>query len=110
MKKLLIVLFLCITLCGCNSQVDIEKIMSENEYIIIDVRTKEEYEDNHLVDSINIPYDTIDENIGVEKDKVIFVYCRSGNRSNIASETLKKLGYNVYDLGAFEEIDLPKVR
>lgn len=109
MKRILIILVLGITLCGCttdNKNVDIKKIMQENEYIIIDVRTSEEYEESHLKNSINIPYDKLDDNL--EKDKIIFVYCRSGARSKVAYDTLKDLGYTVYDLGAFETIDLPK--
>lgn len=110
MKKILIMFVISFTLYGCgNSKSDeIEKLMSENEYIIIDVRTKEEYDGGHLVDSVNIPYDEISEESELDKDKIIFVYCRSGNRSGIAYDTLKDLGYEVYDLGAFEDIDLPK--
>lgn len=82
--------------------------MKEKEYVIVDVRTKEEYNESHIKDAINIPYDEIDENIEIDKDKVIFVYCKSGNRSGIAYNTLKSLGYTVYDLGAFNNIDLEK--
>lgn len=109
MKRILIVLVLCVALCGCGTDeknVDIKKIMTENEYVIIDVRTSEEYKESHLKDSINIPYDKLDSSL--EKDKVIFVYCRSGARSKVAYDTLKNMGYTVYDLGAFESIDLPK--
>lgn len=104
-------------ICGCNnekiayinpSKEVIEKIMNEEEYIIIDVRTKEEYENEHLIDAVNIPYDEIDENIEIEKEKVIFVYCQSGRRSQIAFNTLRDLGYTTYDLGAFANIFLPK--
>ena len=111
MKKILITIILCLTLCGCSSteeELDLETVMKENEYIIVDVRTKEEYEEAHLVDAINIPYDEIDKDTDLDKDKVILVYCRSGNRSGIAYDTLTDLGYTVYDLGAFAEIDLPK--
>jgi len=110
-KKNLIVLVLCFLLSGCNSsyaKLDIETLMKENEYIIIDVRTKEEYEQSHIVDAINIPYDLIDENINLDKDNIIFVYCKSGGRSQIAYNNLTNLGYEVYDLGAFSEINLPK--
>ena len=58
--------------------------------------------------NINIPHDRIDENIDLDKDKVILVYCRSGNRSKLAYDELKKLGYDVYDLGAMEEVDIPE--
>lgn len=109
MKKILILIF-CLILCGCTKveKLDLEKLMKENNYTIIDVRTKEEYDESHLVDAINIPYDEIDENIDIDKDNIILVYCRSGNRSSIAYDLLEDLDYKVYDLGAFSEIDLPK--
>ena len=108
--KNVIIFVLCILLCGCNSysnEFDVDKLMSENEYIIVDVRTKEEYDEAHLVDAINIPYNEIESDT-FDKDKIIFVYCRSGNRSGIAYDYLNSLGYTVYDLGAFAKIDLPK--
>ena len=110
MKKIILTLFLCLTLCACTSveEVDLEKLMQENEYVILDVRTKEEYDEAHLVEAINIPYNEINETIEIDKDKVVLVYCRSGNRSSIAYDVLESLGYKVYDLGAFNEIDLPK--
>lgn len=111
MKKILIVLSLCLVLCGCSgafSTKELESVMAEEEYIIIDVRTKEEYEESHIVEAINIPYDEIDENTNLDKNKNIFVYCKSGNRSEVAFNTLTNLGYTVYDLGTFDEIDLPK--
>ena len=85
-----------------------KKRRQEKEYVIIDVRTKEEYDESHVVNSINIPYDEIDSKIDIDKDKVIFVYCKSGRRSSIAYDTLTTMGYKVYDLGAYENIDLPK--
>lgn len=118
MKKILIILILSLTICGCDSKENsdvnytkdgqIEKIMSENKYIIVDVRTKEEYAEGHIIGAINIPYDEIDENSNLDKNKIIFVYCKSGNRSKTAFNILTNLGYNAYDLGAFSEIDLPK--
>lgn len=109
MKKILIVFLLVFVLTGCNSsKLDINKLMQENEYVILDVRTEDEYNEGHLVDSINISYDLINENIELDKEKIIFVYCKSGKRSKIAYDNLKRLGYTVYDLGAFDSIDLPK--
>jgi len=111
MKKILLILVLCLTLCGCSTEtkeLDLETVMKENNYIIVDVRTKEEYDEAHLVEAINIPYDEINETTDLDKEKTILVYCRSGNRSSIAYDTLEDLGYTVYDLGAFSEIDLPK--
>lgn len=110
MKKILLTLILCLTLCGCTSEekLDLEAVMKDDNYIIVDVRTKEEYDDAHLVEAINIPYDEINANTNLDKEKTILVYCRSGNRSGIAYDILTDLGYTVYDLGAFSEIDLPK--
>ena len=48
------------------------------------------------------------EDININKDKVIFVYCKSGRRSEIAYNNLKDLGYEVYDLGAFSNVNLTK--
>jgi rhodanese-related sulfurtransferase len=114
MKKIIVVLVLLlsiITAVGCTTKKinnDFQEILDKNNYIIVDVRTKEEYDVSHVKDSINIPYDTIDENTKLDKSKTIVVYCRSGNRSSKAYNTLKTLGYDVYDLGAFDAITLEK--
>lgn len=117
MKKIFVLMILSLFLIGCENEEkteqnitleSIKQIVDNKEYIILDVRTKEEYDEGHLKESINIPYDEIDENIDIEKDKIIFVYCRSGNRSKIAQETLTQLGFVVHDLGAYNNIDLPK--
>lgn len=110
MRKYFILFIISFILCGCNSssKSKLQDLMKENDYIIVDVRTKEEYNESHLVGAINIPYNEIDEDTKLDKDKTIFVYCKSGNRSSIAYDSLTVLGYNAYDLGAFAEIDLPK--
>lgn len=76
---------------------DIVQIMEENEnYIILDVRTQAEYNQGHIPNAICIPNETIDENVVnklPDKNQMILVYCRSGNRSKQAAEKLKKLGY-----------------
>lgn len=83
---------------------EIVKIMEENEnYIILDVRTREEYEEGHIPNAICIPNETIGNNEIKElpdKNQLILVYCRSGNRSKQAAEKLKKLGYtNIIEFG-----------
>ena len=62
----------------------------------------------HVKDSINIPYNEINKNSDIDKNKIILVYCRSGKRSNMAYQTLKDLGYEVYDLGSIDNIKLEK--
>ena len=111
MKKILLILGICVLACACGNtkeQSELDKILAEKNYIVVDVRTHEEYENSHIVDSINIPYDEIDESTELDKNKTILVYCKSGNRSSKAYDTLKSLGYKVYDLGAFSSIDMPK--
>lgn len=87
---------------------ELDTIISENNYIVLDVRTKEEYASGHVVDSLNIPVDEIDSNINIDKSKTILVYCRSGVRSKKAKDTLVSLGYKVYDMGAFSNVPLDK--
>lgn len=78
------------------------KKLIKQETIMIDVRTKEEYESGHIENAINIPYDDINnKTLKKQKNINIIVYCQSGNRSKTAANTLIKLGYkNVYDLGS----------
>lgn len=79
--------------------------MMENEenYIILDVRTAEEFAEKHIPNAINIPNETIGSEELTElpdKNQLILVYCRSGNRSKQASEKLVALGYtNIYEFG-----------
>ena len=75
----------------------------ENGYIILDVRTPEEFSDKHIPGAINVANETI--GIGEipelpDKEQLILVYCRSGNRSKQASEKLAALGYtNIVEFG-----------
>ena len=81
----------------------VDRLDDEENVVLIDVRTKEEYETGHIAGSINLPLDIIS-NIDISKDKKIIVYCRSGRRSNLAAVELIGLGYeNVYDMGGIED-------
>ena len=115
MKKLLSVFLAAILLAGCSApketasyrQISMDEAITmmeeESGYIILDVRTPEEFADKHIPGAVNIPNETI----GTEeipelpnKDQLILVYCRSGNRSKQASEKLAALGYtNVVEFG-----------
>ena len=118
MKKILPLLLALLMLAGCSpkytyTQISMEEaivMMEENsDYILLDVRTQEEFAELHIPGAICIPNETI----GTEeipqlpdKDQLILVYCRSGNRSKQASEKLASLGYsNVYEFGGI--IDWP---
>lgn len=76
---------------------------TESDYIILDVRTPEEYKEGHIPDAINVPNETIGTNEIPQlpdKEQLILVYCRSGNRSKQASEKLSALGYhNIVEFG-----------
>lgn len=80
-----------------------ELMEKENGYVLLDVRTKEEYESGHIPHSINLPLGDIGSSsisILPDKSQMILVYCRSGNRSRQASEKLVKLGYtSVVEIG-----------
>lgn len=82
---------------------------SGDEIIILDVRTKEEYDAGHIAGAILIPNETIIDKqpeLLPELDAEILVYCRSGNRSAQAANKLIAIGYtNVVDFGGI--IDWP---
>jgi len=87
-----------------------KKIMdSEEGYIILDVRTQEEYDEGHIPGAIVISHEEITEkaeDVLTDKEQLILVYCRSGRRSKIAAEALVQLGYtNIREFGGI--IDWP---
>ena len=78
-----------------------QKVISDNNYRFLDVRTDGEYSDGHIPNSIHITLQDIQSRISeIEKikDKKIIVYCRSGARSSMASKTLLKEGFDVLNL------------
>ena len=120
MKKFITLLLSVLFLAGCalpaGQEVSYRQIsmdeaitMMEEEYsyIILDVRTPEEFADKHIPGAINIPNETIStEEIPElpDKDQLILVYCRSGNRSKQASEKLAALGYtNIVEFGGIND-------
>lgn len=120
MRKYIIILvsiIMIIGLIGCEeqsmsyTQISMEEalVMMEKEidYIILDVRTAEEFAQKHIPDAINIPNETIGSEELAElpdKNQLILVYCRSGNRSKQASEKLVALGYTkIYEFGGIND-------
>ena len=110
---ILLMMLMVLGVTGCEEkemsykQIGMKEAVSmmetETDYIILDVRTPEEFAEKHIPNAINVP----NEEIGTEeitelpdKDQLILVYCRSGNRSKQASEKLVALGYtNIYEFG-----------
>ena len=118
MKKLVFLLLAVLLLAACgqdkeNNQgavymnitaEEAKEIMdSEEGYIILDVRTREEYDEGHIPGAIVISHEEIaekSEDVLTDKDQLILVYCRSGRRSKIAAEALVELGYtNIKEFG-----------
>ena len=119
MKRMIpILLMMTLLLTGCavpkpateantyrriTMQEAVEMMEKEENYIILDVRTHEEFAAGHIPGAIVIPNETI----GTEEisqlpdhDQLIMIYCRSGNRSKQASDKLVKLGYtNIIEFG-----------
>ena len=120
MKKFITLLLSVLFLAGCalpagqevsyrqiNMDEAITMMEEESSYIILDVRTPEEFAERHIPGAINIPNETIStEEIPElpDKDQLILVYCRSGNRSKQASEKLAALGYtNIVEFGGIND-------
>ena len=78
-------------------------IITDNDYIILDVRRDDEYAEGHIPGAINVANEDISDTEPSElpdKTQTIYVYCRSGNRSKQASEKLAALGYeNIIEFG-----------
>ena len=104
MKKIVSLIAICLllTACGDSSYKTIDtntanQIISDGA-IIIDVRTIDEYNREHIPNAVNIPLDQI-ENITYDKNTKIIVHCQTGIRSEEAVKKLANLGYtSLYNL------------
>ncbi|MEG0014457.1 MAG: rhodanese-like domain-containing protein [Cellulosilyticaceae bacterium] len=78
-------------------------IIVEQNGILLDIRTKEEYEERHIEGCEFIPLNVLGhqiEDVIEDYDRPIILYCRSGQRTKVAAVVLKELGYTqLYDLG-----------
>ena len=110
-KPFMLVLLAALLLAGCGKQTvktqeaasmnitaeEAKKLMdSESGYVILDVRTEQEYAESHIPGSILIPDYEISEkaeSVLTDKDQLILVYCRSGRRSKNAAAQLEEMGY-----------------
>lgn len=112
------VLMIAVCLIGCSSVSTSQRVQEEQEmregyisismeeakqlmeeetdFILLDVRTVEEFEAGHIPGAICIPNETIGEEEIAElpdKEQKILIYCRSGNRSKQAAKKMVELGY-----------------
>ena len=124
MKKWLITLSAVLALTGCAGQPGQEESIMPNlitaseakqmldeqqGYVLLDVRTEQEYAEGHIPGALLIPNTELSEKAAdllPDKEQTILVYCRSGRRSAEAARTLADMGYTqVYDFGGI--IDWP---
>jgi len=98
-------------LAGCSSSneaikkvdpVEFSEVISQPDVIILDARTPEEFNAGHIANAININLEGSDfssEVSKLEKNATVAVYCRSGNRSGVATEQMAELGFTyMYDM------------
>ena len=114
-----VALMLISLLVGCNggdhtntyeqiTPAEAKALMDSGEgYVILDVRTPEEFAAGHIAGAILIPdYEIREkaESILTDKDQLILVYCRSGRRSKNAANELATLGYtNIREFGGIND-------
>ena len=119
MKRILLFTTFIFLLTGCNSvtkensytQISMDEAVSmmetEKDYVILDVRTLEEFKEKHIPGAICVPNETIGTNdipSLPDKEQLILVYCRSGNRSKQAAQKLANMGYsNIYEFGGIND-------
>ena len=99
---------LLLSSCGASyeqiSQEEAMQMMQEqSDYLIVDVRRPDEFAEGHIKDAINVPNEDITDGMPEllpDKDQLLLIYCRSGNRSKEASRKLVDIGYTkVYEFG-----------
>lgn len=93
-------IFGCLCLMGLSST-------AMSETYVIDVRTPQEYESDHIHQALNIEYQNILEGVAdarILSDDTVMVYCRSGKRAGVAKKTLEDNGFkHVINLGGLED-------
>ena len=122
----MLVMTMVLLICGCSGKIETEQETEKNMYIqitaseakkmmdeqeeifILDVREQSEYNEGHVPGAVLLPVGTISEETAAavieNKDTVVLVYCRSGNRSKTAAQALADLGYTqIYEFGGIRD-------
>jgi rhodanese-related sulfurtransferase len=107
-KHALIIIFVVIlSACGIGSEgyrnvttEEAKQLIDNNEVVVLDVRTPEEYQDGHIPNAILIPLQELENKLNdLDKEEPYLVVCRSGNRSAQASEILTSNSFaNIYNM------------
>ena len=115
-RMIMVILTILLILSGCGgtnveqanyqqiTQEEAKNMMDIQEVLILDVREQSEFDDGHIPGAVLLPVGSITEDTAAdvipEKDAVVLVYCRSGNRSKKAAQALADLGYTeIYEFG-----------
>jgi rhodanese-related sulfurtransferase len=89
-----------------KSKDDIKQALKSGA-MVIDVRTREEFNSGSFPGSVNIPHDIIGteiQKLNIPKDRTIVVYCKMGGRAGTAKQVLEGMGYKVLNAGGFSDI------
>lgn len=110
---ILMVQMAAMILSGCDrgyaviTQDEAMQMMEERPgCLIVDVRRPDEFAAGHIRGAVNVPNEGIADEMPAElpdKDQVLLIYCRTGNRSKEASKKLSEMGYtNIYEFGGID--------
>ena len=128
MKIIFLYIFALLCLAGCGkkdrvmdgddmlnsylhiTQAEAKEMMKKDDgHIIVDVRRQDEYDAGHIPGAVLIPNETIGSEMPEalpDKDQIILIYCRSGNRSRQAAQKLFDMGYTrIYEFGGISTWD-----
>ncbi len=119
---LIITLFAVTVFAGQTPQISQQDLLkaldkSASDTIVLDVRTKKEFDNGHIAGAINVSHNEVEQNIKhltQYKDKKVVVYCRSGRRAGVAESILIKHGFShvmhlTGDMNGWVEAKLPVV-
>ncbi len=115
--KVLVSVAMAVALTGCNSVIQtitaqeafdlVQSNEGNPEFVIVDVRTPDEFAEGHLENAINIDFnaDSFRDNLNqLDKSNTYLIYCRTGNRSARALATMDDLGFSdVHDMGGIRD-------
>ena len=96
---------------------ELTRMVNSDQAVVLDIRPSAEYKLGHLVDSINVPYDRINADLGTlekYKTKTIIIVDKIGQYAGTAGRQLAKAGYNVRRLSGgiseWQNQNLPLVK
>ena len=124
MKKNIFLFICCVSLLlSCNSQAqqtnlsvqEFEKVISQSDIQLLDVRTPGEYQSGHLSNAFLADWNNENEfkerAKALDKSKPVYTYCLSGARSGAATDWLRQNGFTAYNLSggisAWKRADKP---